>query len=426
MRIFRMMKRVPTRKEEKKAAAPEEVVYTAEIIQEKAASEEESSTAAETKDGDSSVKEKKEERVYLNPLTGWTWPRAPPADPPLRTKDGRVPKVALVVLILLSPRASELEIILTRLRYLETLFEGCEVERLCRHQNFSRSFSLSSDKKGWQQEYDRWKHFFYTEDDFEDVYAYVMSHRYDFALFLTVMENGTEAGVNYGNAEVQNVRHTLRACMLSTSGNAMFGDWGVPSDYPRKHITEEMDDISLASFFDLPVYCDWQNARKTFAFAKDRPAKKRPFARMIRLGRYIRPVDINEEVLPEKVVKKIHDAVRGEAFTRANIWAAWWAAKNGLFFPYDLIYNGLYKWKRLTMIQFIQRKVAELYEKYCEWYYNSWEEEQMRVILMIGDGLILSMSVLLLVYVLPLIWTGLWEWWMLKRENNVIESGNEL
>jgi hypothetical protein len=87
MRIFRM-KRVSARKEEKKASAPEEVVYTATeaIIQ-----EEVENTAAETKDGDS-VKEKKEERVYLNPLTGWTWPRAPP----LRTKDGRVPKVELV------------------------------------------------------------------------------------------------------------------------------------------------------------------------------------------------------------------------------------------------------------------------------------------------------------------------------------------
>jgi hypothetical protein len=141
-----MMKRVSTRKEEKKVAAPEEVVYTAEIIQEKAASEEVINTAAETKDGDNSVKEKKEERVYLNPLTGWTWPRAPP-----RTKDGRVPKVALVVIVNPSFWALKFDKLFSRLRYLESVFDGCEVDLLWRHYGGTKRI-YSFFEKEWQSE----------------------------------------------------------------------------------------------------------------------------------------------------------------------------------------------------------------------------------------------------------------------------------
>jgi hypothetical protein len=409
-----MMKRVSTRKEEKKASAPEEVVYTAEIIQEKAASEEEANTAAETKDD---VKEKKEERVYLNPLTGWTWPRAPPADPPLRTKDGRVPKVALVVIVNPSFWSRKFDKLFSRLRYLESLFDGCEVDLLWRLYMGAREVPSNFENE-WQSELDRWKLFF-AGNSLNDVYAYIMPRHYDFALFMVVMGDHADAGVNYGSPEIMEVRRTLRACMLSTGGNAMFGDWGLPMDYPRR-ITDEMDDVSVASFFDKPYYCDWKNSNKIYAFADGKqPTHSRPFARMIRLGRYIRPVSIDNEALPEKAVERIRAAVRGKAFNRASIWAAWWAAFNGLFFPYDLISRSeYYRWNRLPMIQYIQTGIAKLYEDYCEWYYNSWEEEKMRVMLKIGDSVILLIKVVLLIYVMYLTW----QWWMLEGDKGTTET----
>ena len=147
-----------------------------------------------------------QEYPYLTPSTGWTWKKAPSPDKPLLTKDGRIPKVALAVITIIGAYWNSMwkyDTLFSRLRYLDSLFEGCDVDRLLRHSAYG---DVPSDvMKDWSSEIERWK-LFNVENG--DVYDYIYKQKYDFVLFMNVFPDKAVAGMAYGLPEVIYERYT--------------------------------------------------------------------------------------------------------------------------------------------------------------------------------------------------------------------------
>jgi len=193
-----------------------------------------------------------------------------------------------------------------------------------------------------------------------------MKESYDFGLMINVRKNYGGAGMGYGMPE-RIERFLLRAFGLACKGNFLFGDWGYPGDYYSSALVDrdEWTDIEFAALYDKSYFIDDAIADQLSKYCGRGQSYSRPFARLIRLGHYIRPISDNRKRLPNREVDKIWKAVRGEYFDDVNLLATWFSTFFGMFYAYDLYKQEYYEWKYIPCLTRIQQYIAGKYMDYC-------------------------------------------------------------
>lgn len=158
-----------------------------------------------------------------------------------------------------------------------------------------------------------------------DLYNSLMleDHQFAFALFLNLRRDEDGSGDGYARVETPEERLILRGCALSSHGNVLFGDWGLPAEQGTRPPLER-----LLRFWDEDYY-------KYVTLIPENKAPWRGLAKFARNGNYLRAFSRNEP-FPADYLERIARAVEGKEFNEETRERAMWIARWDLFFPSDL------------------------------------------------------------------------------------------